>query len=316
MEEYKITSKDSNQKIEKYIKKTLNNTPLSLIYKLFRKKDIKVNGKWVNKDYIVKEDDIVRVYLPNNSYNLSVIKELPKLKITFDVLYEDKNILVVNKPTGLLVHDDNSTIYNTLTNQVLYYLNQKNEYNSKDTFTPGPCHRLDRNTSGIVIFGKTNDALRIINDCLKNRVGLEKYYKTLVKGTINKDIVIEKRLLKDEKNNKVIVNSNGLEAITEVHPLLSNDKYSLLEVHLKTGRTHQIRVHLASIGHEVIGDKKYGDFSLNSEFKKKYNYENQFLHAYKISFTKLPFPLDYLNGTSIESILPSDKQKIIDDIFK
>ena len=199
---------------------------------------------------------------------------------------------------------------------MLYYLYSKGEYNpSVSSFTPAPAHRLDRNTSGIVIFGKTISSLKLLNECFKERVGLEKYYLALVKGKLESSVTIEKKLLKDSKSGYVRVDDKGLDAISIVKPIKFNDEYSLVEVLLKTGRTHQIRVHMASINHPVIGDKRYGDFELNDKFYKLYGYENQFLHAYKIKFTNMKDELSYLNGLIITSELEEKKDSIIKKIF-
>jgi len=313
MVEYKIKKEESGQKIEKYLRKVLNNTPLSLLYKTFRKRDVKVNDIRVNQDYVIKENDVIKVYLPTQTkddYSYEVKKV--EIKKQFDILYEDENILVVNKPVGLLVHDVDNKIYNTLTNQVISYVSDS--YDS--SFLPAPAHRLDRNTSGIVIFGKNIESLQILNNCFKEREGIKKHYLALVKGKVNKDGRVECELKKNDKTGEVkVVKSGGLSSISLYSVVKSNDKYSLLDVNLLTGRTHQIRVHMAYINHPVIGDKKYGDFPLNSQFYNLYKFENQFLHAYKIIFTDMKGKLSYLNGKTIISDLPKDKKHIIDKLF-
>ena len=262
-----------NQRIDKYLKKLLCQAPSQMIYKMLRKKDVKVNGVKVKENYILKKGDQVELFLYEDRFQeLTKPQNIFDLAITFDVLYEDQNILVVNKPAGLLVHEDMNEDVNTLSNQVLTYLYQKGEYDPQQTlgFTPGPVHRLDRNTSGIVIFGKTMRALQDLNEMMKKRV----------------------------------------------ENVETNQKYSLLQVKIITGRTHQIRLHLASTGHPIIGDSKYGDFELNKMLKKKYHLQHQFLHAYQIQFIKPIGSLKYLQDVTIKSPLPENMNRLKKALFQ
>ena len=250
MKEKVISKAESSQKIEKYIRKSFPTLSLSLIYKLFRKKDIKVNGKPVNKDYVVKEGDIVRVYVVEYKEEDN---EFKPIKVEFKVVYEDENILLVNKPVGLLVHEgDEGNDKNTLNKQVLSYLYNKGEYDPKiKGFTPSAAHRLDRNTAGLVLYGKSIAALQQLFDLFKNHNDISKYYLAVVKGKTNKSGTIDSRLLKDEKTKTVKVSSKGLEAITKYRTIRENGDFSLVEVKILTGKTHQIRAHFAHIGHPV-----------------------------------------------------------------
>jgi 23S rRNA pseudouridine955/2504/2580 synthase len=173
-----------------------------------------------------------------------------------------------------------------------------NQYDPKKelAFVPGPAHRLDRNTSGIVAFGKNHDALNILFDLFKNHDLINKHYLALVVGSLEKDKdTISAPLKKDEKNNKVVVAKDGKTAQTVYKVLKRYDNYTLLDVTLLTGRTHQIRVHMAYINHPVVGDSKYGNFEVNRLFKEQYHFANQFLHAYKIGFGDLKEPLNNLS---------------------
>ena len=188
MKKIQITENDANQRIDKYIKKLLVNAPTNFIYKMFRKKDIKVNGKKVNEKYILKNNDVVEMFLYEDKFKeFTATKDIYNVKKTFKVLYEDNHVLIVYKPAGLLVHEDKNESVNTLTNQVLSYLANKNELDlsRENTFMPGPVHRLDRNTSGIVIFGKTLAALQVLNEMIKQRHCIEKSYLTICKGKVN-----------------------------------------------------------------------------------------------------------------------------------
>lgn len=303
-----ITQNDANQRIDKYIKKLLVQAPSSFIYKMFRKKDIKVNNCKVDIDYILQCGDEVAMFLHEDKY-LAYTREktIDDIEITFTVLFEDEHILVVDKPVGLLIHKDHRESVNTLDNQVLLYLANKGEYSlsRENSFKPGPVHRLDRNTSGIVIFGKTMQATQVLNEMMKKRHCIEKKYKTIVVGNVEKEYYLENQVVKDEESNMVKIVSNktvhSLTMKTIVTPLHSSKQYSEVLVSLITGRTHQIRVHCASMLHPVIGDRKYGDFSINKKIQEKTKLNHQLLHAYSIKFTKTFGVLTYLQDVEVFS---------------
>ena len=317
MLEVTIGYKEANQKVFKFVKKYLNNAPLSLIYKIFRKRDIKVNGIRVNEDYILKENDFLQIYVPKDFQDISKKMEITKTNITFSVLYEDENILAVFKPQGLLVVEDNKEKINTLANQVLVYLQDKNEYSTDELgFVPAPIHRIDRNTSGIVLIAKNITASQELTKMFKDRTNIVKTYIGLVKGIINERGTINKNLIKDSNKSLVRVcgSNEGNKAITYYEPIEILNDYTLLSLIIKTGRTHQIRVHMSSINHPLIGDAKYGDFSLNRFFKKNYQWENQFLHATEISFEDIEGPLSYLNSIKIKCPLPHENINILNKL--
>lgn len=318
MKQVKIDKNNANQRVDKFLFKYLPNAPKNFVYKLLRKKDVKVNGKRVNENYILQLGDDVSIFLYEDKFlEFARKKDIRDLKITFDILYEDENILVVCKPSNLLVHEDNDKEFNNLTNQVLCYLRDQGEYHDtlENTFTPGPVHRLDRNTSGIVIFGKTLMALQNLNEMMKQRHCIDKTYLTIVAGKIDHDLSLEDHVVKDEALGKMRISKNGLTMKTLVHPLISKDDFSLVEVKLITGRTHQIRVHMASINHPVIGDSKYGDFELNKMIDREYHLNHQFLHAHKIKFVKPLGGLSYLQDVEIICPLPKKLSQIKQKIF-
>jgi len=320
MREYKVSKEENNIRLDKYVKKILKEAPLSMIYKLFRKKDIKVNGKPANDKTFLCEGDIVRIYLPEEKY-VDVVsqKKINVKEYHFKVVYEDENILVVSKQAGVVVLDAESENETTLTDEVRSYLIEKKEYdpNVQVGFAPSPAHRIDRNTSGLVIFGKNMESLQELNYMFKNRVGISKSYLALVVGKITTEGKINKPLYKDEKENKVKVdNSNGKTALTVYKPLIFNEDFSLVEAEILTGRTHQIRVHFSSINHPLVGDKKYGNFGVNFEFSKQLKWKNQFLHAYKISFENNEGHLAYLNGKIIRDKLDKNKLDILNFVFE
>ena len=299
MREFIINDSENGLTLEKYAFKVLKTAPMSFIYKLFRKKDIKVNGHHQDKKYRLSSNDVVAIYINEQQFEefLKDKELVPNTKIKDWIVYEDDNVLFVNKPKGLLVqksapHDESLDQY------VIEYLMATNQYdpNKEKGFVPGPAHRLDRNTSGLVVFGKNHNALTLLFDLFKNHDLINKHYLALVVGQVEKEKdVIDAPLKKDEENNTVRVSKNGKTAKTVYKLIKKYDEYSLLDVTLLTGRTHQIRVHMAYINHPIVGDNKYGDFEANRIFKQKYGFSSQFLHAYKMGFGDLPAPLTNLS---------------------
>lgn len=320
---YTITNKDCNQRIDKFLKRMLKDAPVSFLYKMFRQKDVKVNGKKANIDYILKEGDVVDIYLKEDLLN-QFHKEafLRPVKADFPILYEDDNILVIDKPKGLLVHGDEGEKRITLQNMVLNYLKDKREWDpdSLTGFIPSPAHRLDRNTSGIVIFGKNLPALQELLTLFRERTQIEKRYTLLVRGTTSERGEINYPLIKDSNKKMVKVGTiqkGAKPALTRFHRIKSYTcGFSLVEAELLTGRTHQLRVHFAAIGHPIVGDSKYGDFKVNENFEKLYGLKNQFLHASYFKFDKIDGVLSYLSGKEFTSSLPEKEQKILSSIAR
>lgn len=301
----------------------LKDAPVSFLYKMFRQKDVKVNGKKANIDYILKEGDVVDIYLKEDLLN-QFHKEalLRPVKADFPILYEDDNILVIDKPKGLLVHGDEGEKRITLQNMVLNYLKDKREWDpdSLTGFIPSPAHRLDRNTSGIVIFGKNLPALQELLTLFRERTQIEKRYTLLVRGTTSERGEINYPLIKDSNKKMVKVGTiqkGAKPALTRFHRIKSYTcGFSLVEAELLTGRTHQLRVHFAAIGHPIVGDSKYGDFKVNENFEKLYGLKNQFLHASYFKFDKIDGVLSYLSGKEFTSSLPEKEQKILSSIAR
>ena len=299
MQVFRVNSSEEGQTLEKYVLKLLPFAPLSFIYKVFRKKDIKVNGHHQDKKYRITANDEVAIYISDAQIEeFQKEKSIePSLKVKDWIIYEDDNVLFVNKPRGLLVQKS-APNDESLDQLVIAYLMATGQYNpnKEKAFVPGPAHRLDRNTSGVVAFGKNHEALEQLFELFKNHDLINKHYLALVVGQVEKEKdTIEAPLLKDEEKNIVRVAKNGKTAKTVYKLIKKYDNYSLLDVTLLTGRTHQIRVHMAYINHPIVGDNKYGDFAVNKEFKQKYGFDSQFLHAYKIGFGDLGKPLTNLS---------------------
>jgi len=320
MIKFLISENDANQRLDKFLKKYFKNAPLSHIYKLIRK-DVKLNGKREKPETVLYFGDELILYISEEDEKaFRLKKEHSKQKKQFSIAYEDNNLIIVSKPFGLLTHGDSFEKKKTLANQVMGYLIESGEYNpSEKSFTPAPANRLDRNTTGLVIFGKTSAALKNVNLMLKERNHIRKYYSTIVFGEIKKDLVLKGRLEKDETQNKAKIlseeESSGKEIETVVRVIEKAKDFTFVEVELITGRTHQIRAHLAHAGFPIIGDIKYGNKKLNFEISKKYGLTTQILHAEKLYFDEMLPHFEYMSGVTVKAELPKEFLEIKQAIF-
>ncbi len=308
MREFIIKKNDESQRLDKFLKKLMPDIPSSLIYKYLRKKCIRLNGKHCTDGAVkLKLNDVLNLYVSDEFFE----KDKEKNAIIYeegmlDIVYEDKNIILINKPDGQSVHSDEKQKSHTVIDNVIAYLIYKGEYDpkSEQSFVPALCNRLDRNTKGIVIAAKNADALREMNEIIKNREAIKRYMALVHGAPLKKQGTLKHFLLRNDKTNEVVVFEkpipNGKTAILDYSfvksCLLKNgDIASLLEVDLHTGRTHQIRAQLAYMGNSIIGDGKYGK-SYSTD--KKNGFVHQALCAYKLSFRleNEYKTLSYLNG--------------------
>ncbi len=324
MKEFIITKNDATLRLDKFIQKNCPTLPSSLMFKYIRTKRIKVNGKRAEISTRLSEGDVVSAYI-NDEFFVEVKPKYDFLSASknIDIVYEDNNILLANKKQGLLVHPDKNEYGDTLIARIQHYLYDKGEYDPscENSFRPALANRIDRNTGGIVIAAKNAEALRILCDKIKYRE-IDKRYLTVVHGTPKqKSATLEGFLEKNEDKNKVYLLKNKTENArtikTKYTVLQSKNNLSLLEIELITGRTHQIRAHMSSIGHPLLGDGKYGKLKDD----KKLGFNKQALYSYKLTFdfTTDAGILNYLNGKTFtvnevwfaDQLFGSDYKKLL-----
>ena len=320
-----IGKNEQNQRLDKFLRKYMENAPLSFIYKVIRK-DIKVNGKRAKENTVLQLGDLLTLYISEDE--LETFRRKPTVtgvKKQFSVAYEDENLLAAIKPYGLLTHGDRYEKKNHLTNQVIDYLIEKGEYvpRLEKSFVPAPVNRLDRNTTGLVLFGKNSRALQELNEMIRHKEQVRKFYLTIVSGTMGKPLHLRGRMMKDERINRVRVGAlseEGKEMETIAEPLLTgiygDRSYTLARVEIITGRTHQIRAQLAQAGYPVIGDAKYGNRRVNQQLKSSLGLTAQLLHAYALSFENCGGLFAYLSGKEIVAELPETFAGIKRQIFE
>ncbi|MBO5198941.1 MAG: RluA family pseudouridine synthase [Lachnospiraceae bacterium] len=344
-----VGKNDAGQRLDKLLAKHLKKAPKSFLYKMLRKKNITLNGKKADGSERTEIGDEIKLFLSDATiaeFSEDAPAAVPAAKAgeSLSILYEDEDVVFINKPAGMLSQKaERSDV--SLVEYLLSYLLESGSLTEADLigFRPGICNRLDRNTSGIVAAGKSLKGLQELSAAFQSR-NLKKYYHCIVLGSIRQESRIDGWLVKDTAKNLVRVKAAPSPAkegksdsrsqssgsartaactpteekesriLTEYRPLVTAKDYTLLEVHLITGKTHQIRAHLASIGHPLIGDDKYGNRVRNRYFKEQFGLNCQLLHAARLEFPK-DFPLSTLSGRIIRAEEPELFLRIRRELF-
>lgn len=315
MRELIINKNEAGQRLDKLVMKYLNKAPSSFIYKMLRKKNITLNDKKATGTEKLELSDSVKLYLAEETIENFRKDMIVKTEYNLNILYEDQHILILNKAAGVLSQKARPEDISLIEEITAYLLDTKQITEEElKSFRPGLCNRLDRNTSGIIIAGKSLAGLQEMSNLLKQRQ-MDKYYQCIVAGVIKEKQQIEGYLYKNKNHNKVSITREITENAdfiqTEYEPLKTNGSVTVLKVKLVTGRSHQIRAHLQSIGHSIIGDGKYGDVPMNRYFRKRYQLKHQLLHSYQVSFPVLNGVLEGLSEKTIYAPIPSYFKTII-----
>lgn len=298
MKEFIIQKNEENQRFDKYLKKLLPNATTSFLYKMMRKKNIVINKKKVEGNEKLKAGDVVSIFLSDETFdkfhvNLEELKKeyehLKSLSLKgLKVVYEDVDMIVADKPYNMLSQKASEKDLSANEYLLGYMINKGDlSFEEFQTFKPSVVNRLDRNTTGLLLFGKTLNGLQQLGEGIRERT-IEKYYRAVVAGELKEDLELKGYLLKDEKTNKVSFHKEQVEGSdyieTGVKPVKRENGLTLVEIHLVTGKTHQIRLHLSSIGHPILGDMKYGDERKNKKYYESHKVNHQLLHAYRLEF--------------------------------
>lgn len=325
MQEIKITENNAGGRLDKFLQKALPEAGTGFLFKMLRKKNITLNGKKAEGKEILVSGDIIRFFFSDETYakfaktqegeDISSYEKAYRMLKGIEIIYEDESIAILNKPAGILSQKATPTDI-SINEWFVGYLLKKGEVTASglSMFKPSICNRLDRNTSGIILCGKTLAATRSLNGMIKDR-SLSKYYRTICEGTIQTAGRLSGSLSKDESTNTVTVSTDGEEIITAYEPLATlKCDCTYLEVDLITGKTHQIRAHFASIGHPLLGDDKYGVSKRNQFWKESFGLKYQLLHAYRIVFPKTEDILSNVSEKEFVCKLPKQFSNILKEL--
>ena len=298
MKEFIIQKNEENQRFDKYLKKLLPNATTSFLYKMMRKKNIVINKKKVEGNEKLKAGDVVSIFLSDETFekfhvNLEVLKkEYDTLKALslkgLKIVYEDSEMIIADKPYNMLSQKASEKDLSANEHLLGYMINKGDlSFEEYQTFKPSVVNRLDRNTTGLILFGKTLHALQELGEGIRER-NIDKFYRAVVAGELKEELNLKGYLLKDEKSNKVSFHKEQVEGSyyieTGVKPIKTSNGLTLVEIHLITGKTHQIRLHLSTIGHPILGDMKYGNDNINKKYYESHKVNHQLLHAYRLEF--------------------------------
>ena len=329
MQTYIVDEKQAGQRFDKFLNKYLPHAGTGFLFKMLRKKNITLNGRKAEGKELLKAGDEIRFFFAEETFQKfsagdtqtnSSIKEYEQAykqyqNMSIQVLYEDHDVLILNKPAGILTQKADYRDL-SLNEWMIGYLLHHKKITEKDLllFKPSVCNRLDRNTSGIVLCGISLKGSQALSRLIHDRE-VKKFYRTICKGTLTEKVTLKGALTKNEKTNTVSFSPDGNDIQTAYEPL-QNLKYgsTYLEVELITGKTHQIRAHLAGIGHPLMGDKKYGNEAYNKQASKHYGLNHQLLHAYRVEFPDIIEELPALSNKTILAPLPRYFEKILEDL--
>lgn len=324
MQVIQITKQEAGQRLDRFLEKYMAQAPKSFLYKMLRKKNITLNGKKAAGMERVNEGDKVTLFLSEETIEQfgggkRNVQSPAKKKVALDIVYEDEEMLVVNKPVGMLSQKAQKEDV-SLIDYATAYLMSETEQN-ETTFRPGLCNRLDRNTTGLVVVGKTVKSLQYLHRLFRER-DLQKYYLCLVKGRISQCADIDGFLVKEKAHNRVRIMRQERPGAVRIHTayepidctVWKEQEYTLLKVHLITGKSHQIRAHLQSIGHPIVGDTKYGEKGMYHLFKKEFGVRYQLLHAWKLCLDTTEYLPEKYHNQVFTAPLPETFTKVLQEL--